>query len=253
VAPVILALRMNPGRISVLEEDRALAEIIPPPRREAARAQAMAATLSVTPGHWQVASEAGRARGGYGLLVLAGMLVRRVGFNGRFGAELLGPGDVLRPWESDGDAGGIMPFEAGWRVLTPTRVALLDAAWAARMAPFPSIGPELTGRATARARRVASLMAIVQLPRLEERLWMVFWELADRFGHVHADGVHLDLPLTHEVLSHLSAARRPSVSGALTRLTDAGRIRREGRDWILTGEPPDAATAGRAAVSLRAR
>ena len=91
-------------------------------------------------------------------------------------------------------------------------------------------------------------MAIVQLPRLDDRLWMLFWELADRYGRVHADGVHLDLPLTHEVLSHLAAARRPSVSGALARLSDAGRVRREGRDWVLLGEPPDPETAGRASA-----
>ena len=67
---------------------------------------------------------------------------------------------------------------------------------------------------------------------------MLFWELADRYGHVHADGVHLDLPLTHEVLSHLAGARRPSVSGALTRLADEGRLRRSGRHWVLSGDPP---------------
>jgi CRP/FNR family cyclic AMP-dependent transcriptional regulator len=81
-------------------------------------------------------------------------------------------------------------------------------------------------------------MAITQQPKLEERLWMLFWELADRYGRVHADGVHLDLPLTHEVLSHLAGARRPSVSGALTRLANTGRLRRVGRSWVLQGEPP---------------
>ena len=51
---------------------------------------------------------------------------------------------------------------------------------------------------------------------------MLFWELADRYGKVHPDGIHLELPLTHEVLSHLAGARRPSVSGALTRLAEDG-------------------------------
>jgi CRP-like cAMP-binding protein len=82
-------------------------------------------------------------------------------------------------------------------------------------------------------------MAIVQLPRLDDRLWMLFWELADRYGRVHTDGVHLDLPLTHELLSHLAAARRPSVSGALTRLSEQGRLLRSGRSWVLTGDPPE--------------
>jgi CRP/FNR family cyclic AMP-dependent transcriptional regulator len=81
-------------------------------------------------------------------------------------------------------------------------------------------------------------MAIAQQPKLDIRLWMLFWELADRYGKVHADGIHLELPLTHEVLSHLAGARRPSVSGALTRLAEAGRLTRSGRNWVLSGERP---------------
>ena len=82
------------------------------------------------------------------------------------------------------------------------------------------------------------MMAISQQPRLDDRLWMLFWELADRHGRVHPDGVHVDLPLTHEVLSHLAGARRPSVSSALTKLADQGRLERNGRGWVLRGEPP---------------
>src|SRR4051794_29172377 len=46
--------------------------------------------------------------------------------------------------------------------------------------------------------------------RMEERLWLLFWERAERHGTVHTDGVHIGLRLTHEVLSQLAAARRPS-------------------------------------------
>ena len=43
-----------------------------------------------------------------GLLVLDGLIIRRVGVAGRFGAELLGDGDLLRPWERE-DAGATLP------------------------------------------------------------------------------------------------------------------------------------------------
>jgi hypothetical protein len=89
-------------------------------------------------------------------------------------------------------------------------------------------------------------MAIVQVPRLDERLWMIFWELADRWGKVRPDGVYLELPLTHELLSYVAAARRPSVSGALTKLAEGGRVRRAGRAWLLTGDPPEPGAASRA-------
>lgn len=182
----------------------------------------------------------GRARGrrprarGFGLLILAGLLVRR---DGRFGAELLGSGDIVRPWEHDGET--TVPFDTTWRVLAPTRLAVLDLAWARRMAPFPEIAGTLIGRAMDRSRRLAVNMAIAQHPRLEMRLEVLLWHLAERLGRVHADGVHLDLPVTHETLGNLIAARRPSVSAALGGLAERGVVRRDGDGWVLLGDPPD--------------
>ena len=82
------------------------------------------------------------------------------------------------------------------------------------------------------------MLVIAQQPRLQDTLMLFFWELADRYGRVHPDGVHVGLALTHELISYLVGARRPSVSTALGRLQGEGRIRREGRQWILLGDPP---------------
>jgi CRP/FNR family transcriptional regulator, cyclic AMP receptor protein len=220
----------------VLDEDGDLAELVSPQQLHTARQASVATTVELDTGRWDARVDADRAREGFGLLALDGVLVRRVGYGGRFGAELLGAGDLLRPWEYDGDE--TIGFETTWRVLAGSRLAVLDHAWAERMARYTRVGPALAGRALARSRRLAAMMAIAQQPRLDERLWMLFWELADRHGRVHPDGVYLDLPLTHEVLSYLVAARRPSVSGALTRLADQGRLQREGRRWVLRGDPP---------------
>jgi CRP-like cAMP-binding protein len=220
--------------VSVLDADAGLAELVPPQRRSQARQATAAATLELSAGSWKRPSEHDRARGGYGLLLLEGLIIRRAGLDGRYGAELLGPGDLLRPWQHD----GALPVEWTWRAVTASRLAVLDRRWAARAAPWPQLGTELAGRALARALRTVTAMAIAQQPKLEDRLWMLFWELADRYGRVHADGVRVDVPLTHEALSHLAGARRPSVSGALTKLSQSGRLRREGRMWVLSGEPP---------------
>jgi CRP/FNR family cyclic AMP-dependent transcriptional regulator len=221
--------------VSVLDVDAGLAELVPQDRRAEARRATAAATIAVAAGTWREARNPERGRGGFGLLLVQGTMIRRVGIDGRYAAELLGPGDLLRPWQREGTAIGV---EWSWRALTAARLAVLDGRWAARAAPWPQLGAELAGRALARSVRSVIAMAITQQPRLEERLWMLFWELADRYGRVHADGVHLDLPLTHEVLSHLAGARRPSVSGALTRLASTGRLRRVGREWVLNGDPP---------------
>ena len=106
------------------------------------------------------------------------------------------------------------------------------------MAPFPEIAGALAGRALDRSRRLAMLMAIAQQPRLEQRVWLLFWEFADRLGKVHSDGVHIDLRLTHELIGHLVAARRPSVSTALGKLHERGILRRDGHGWVLSGPAP---------------
>jgi CRP/FNR family transcriptional regulator, cyclic AMP receptor protein len=228
------------GTTVVLDEDPDLYEVVPAERVTPARRASAAAVRAVSTGSWMAAEHADLARGGFGLLVLEGVLIRRVGVDGRFGAELLAQGDLLRPWQHDGER-DVMPFETAWRVVAPARLAVLDLEWATRVAPYPQIGAELAGRALERSLRLATLMAIVQQPKLEQRLWMLFWELAQRHGKVHVDGVHVELPLTHEVISHLAAARRPSVSASLTKLAARGVIRREGRGWVITGEPPAAA------------
>lgn len=223
--------------VDVFAEDRDLADLLDEERQARAGREGMAAAMDLASGTWDASQAADAVRGGLGLLVLDGLLLRRVGRDGRFGAELLSPYDILRPWEHDGERTSV-PFEATWRVLVPTRLAVLDIAWARRMAPFPEIGAALVGRALERSRRLAVNMAIAQHPRLEVRLEVLLWHLAERLGRVHTDGVHLTLPLTHELLGNLVAARRPSVSAALGALVERGVLRREGDGWVLLGDPP---------------
>jgi CRP/FNR family transcriptional regulator, cyclic AMP receptor protein len=224
-------------RVAVLTFDRELAERLDGARRERAETLSAARVLRRPQGVWDAAHDAAHGRDGLGLLVIEGTLVRRVGMAGRFGAEILSAGDLLQPAEHDGE-GATLPFEATWRVLTPMRLAVLDLAWMARMSPFPEVFAEITRRVMQRSRRIATLQAIAQHHRLEDRLRLVFWELADRYGKVSVAGVRLELPLTHDLISHLVGAHRPSVSAALSRLEHAGYIRREGRQWLLLGAPP---------------
>jgi CRP/FNR family transcriptional regulator, cyclic AMP receptor protein len=237
----VLSFGAEPRRTNVLQEDPDLASGMPRERLEAAMRASVTALLHAPRGTWDAKADAGRTRGGHGLLVLDGLLVRRIGFADRWAAELLGPGDLLRPFEHDGEE-ATLPFEATWRVLIDLRLAVLDRPWSFRMAPYPDIGIRLTARAMLRARRLANTFAIAQQARLDARLHLLLWELADRYGRVHPDGVHLDLPLTHELLSHVAAARRPSVSTALARLADSGLAERTDTGWLLRGGPPTSTT-----------
>jgi hypothetical protein len=79
-------------------------------------------------------------RDGIGLLVPRGLLLRRVGVDGRYGAELLGDGDLLRSWQSE-DAQPTLPLTTGWQALEPSRVAGLDRRVARRLAAIPISRP----------------------------------------------------------------------------------------------------------------
>ena len=224
-------------RLAVLAADPELAEHLEGTRREQAERLSVARVLRRDVGLWHAEQDAEHGRDGLGLLVVGGLLVRRVGLEGRYGAELLSEGDLLQPAQHDG-AEAVVPFEATWRVLSPLRMVVLDLRWMTRMAPFPEVTAEITRRVMLRSRRLASMLAISQHHRLEERLRLFFWELADRYGRVGPEGVLLELPLTHELIGHLVGAYRPSVSAALARLERGAYIRRRGRRWLLLGEPP---------------
>jgi CRP/FNR family transcriptional regulator, cyclic AMP receptor protein len=221
----------------VLDLDPDLAQDVPAEHRTAATRASVARTLIVERGSWDARAQAQRTRGGYGLLVVEGMLVRRVRTSDRVAAELLGPGDLLRPLEHDG-AGATLPFEATWRVLHALRLAILDRRWSLCMSRYPDVGIALAARALLRSRRLANMFAIATYPHLDDRLRLLLWELADRYGTVMPEGVHVPVQMTHEIISELAAARRPSVSAALSRLAAAGHLRRVSDGWLLYGEPP---------------
>jgi len=179
--------------------------------------------------------------GGIGLLVIGGVLARRVGTQRRSGAELLGPGDILRPARADGGAEPV--FQTSWRVIEPLRIAVLDQRFLMRLAPYPEIAGELIARAVDRAGHVLVQMAIAHHPRVDARLLHLLWQLADRWGRVTPHGVSLPLRLTHELLADLVAAQRPSVTLSLQQLERRGQITREGGQLLLLGEAPSAERA----------
>jgi CRP-like cAMP-binding protein len=227
---------MEGKRIELLKQEPDLATGMSRKVRERARQTCVAAIARVGRGEWQPRS--GLDPGGFGLLVISGYLVRRVGQGGRFGAELLGPGDLLRPWQTVGQNASL-PFEPRWTAITAAELAILDVEFARRAAPFPTVGVQLVDRAMLRSRHLAIAMAIVHQPRIDQRLHMLLWHFADRWGKVGATGATIDVPLTHEVLAELVGARRPTVSTALGQLAKEGKVIRSGRRrWRLQGGPP---------------
>jgi CRP/FNR family transcriptional regulator, cyclic AMP receptor protein len=234
--------------VSVVAEDSELAERLAPEHREPARRQLMVSVIALATGVWTTPATF-HEPDALGLLVLDGVLVRSVGRASRLGAELLGPGDLVRPWQHDGD-GGVLAFETSWSVVSPARLAVLDGAFSQRLGAFPELFEGLVGRVLQRARGLAVTMAIAQEPTVEARLELMLWHLADRYGRVRPDGVIIPLGLTHTVLARLVAARRPSTTTALGRLVARGALERDPDGWLLRGEPP---TPGKDGTPVRVR
>jgi CRP/FNR family cyclic AMP-dependent transcriptional regulator len=177
-----------------------------------------------------------------GFLMLEGLLLRETEVAGAGAAELLGAGDVLVPGNRpDAD---LMPGgeTVDWRLLTATRLAVLDAAFLQRAARWPQVGWHLTRRTLNRGQASAVQLAICSRPRIEDRLQLLMWHLARRWGRVTPGGVRLELPLTHAVLGKLVGAHRPSVTTALGSLGDRGLVTREGDGWVLREAPANGST-----------
>lgn len=224
------------GRVSLVEEDPDLLKGFDQSTAEAIRRAADVRVMELESGPW---------RGGkhpptptYGLFVLDGVVSRGVVIHGRRSAELLGPGDILRPAASD-DVDSSIEFDVAWEMLEPTRLALLDRDFAAAVAPWPEFTAAVMDRIMRRAHALAFHLAVSHLKLVETRLLVILWYYADRWGRVTPGGVLLPVRMTHSLLARVVGARRPSVSTALGRLQERGFLERtENGQWLLLGPPP---------------
>ncbi|HEY4428968.1 MAG TPA: helix-turn-helix domain-containing protein [Solirubrobacteraceae bacterium] len=224
--------------VSIVEADADLADLLDPDQLERAGREARAAVLRLPTGDWDAAASVTPDSHHRGFLITDGLLSRDVHVIGRQCVELLGHGDVLRPWSWDGE-GSHVHAEIGWTVLEPTCMAILDQGLVTRISPWPKLGVELFNRATRRAHALAVSLAISYRQRVDDRLLLTLWHLAERWGRVHPDGIVVPLPLSHQRLADLVGAHRPAVTTALGKLTKAGSLtRRENGNWVLHGEPP---------------
>ncbi len=217
----------------LLDLDVELAEVLDVRMRLVARTALTATAFDADVGELDLSGWLDLARSGPGVLVLDGVVSIGVHVGDRVAAELVGAGDLIQP--CGGDDEELLPCEVEYKALVPTRFALLDAAFAERVARWPQLSGVLLRRAGRRTRRLNLQRAIAAQPRLDVRLALLLWHLAGRWGKVEPGGIRLPLPLTHQLLGRLVGAERPSVSHALGRLSDAGLVTGHGDEWHLHG------------------
>ena len=227
--------------VRVLDVDPDLADVLDEGDVDVARYALVAPAITLTEGDWSPRRAIPAHKGHVGVLVTKGILCREVAIGESVCAELVGPGDLLRPWDGGSDD-WVMSCDVRWQVLEEAQLAILGHGFATAAARWPALTSALVARAIHRSHALALSATISCTTGLERRLLMLFWHLADRWGKVRSDGVVVPVQMTHELIARLIGARRPSVSTALKRLEGEGAITRlRGVGWLLAGDPPAAA------------
>jgi DNA-binding transcriptional ArsR family regulator len=218
----------------------------------AAAEQITAPMLRVSQGGWDFKADPSRLSSHLGLLMLDGLLMREVVVGDVACAELLGAGDVIRPWTASSGEQASIQAEARWEALEDARLALMDPRFAMQIARWPQILAAIVDRALIRARWLSFHLAVCHVVGIEKRLLILFWHLADRWGKVTPDGVRISLPLSHGMIAKLVGSRRPTVTTAMGKLRDDGLILRpDEHSWLLCGPPPDDLKNVRGGVGAR--
>ena len=162
-----------------------------------------------------------------GFLVLDGLVGRRVQVPERGRSlELLGRGDLFRPWQDDSASFS----RQSWTVLEPASIAVLDQPLAARAEQAPQLlGPDRSRSTTITPARRQRRNR--QHRGVEERLLLSLWQLAELWGRKAPGGAVLPCPALAP--DACGPGRCPAPHGhsrvAKPRQARAARARRVGR------------------------
>jgi hypothetical protein len=233
--------------VSLLDIDPDLGEPLSPDERERARALVQLRVLTIPKGPWEPPEIDPAATG---LLLISGLLVRQITLGTVSSTELVGPSDIIRPWEDE-----LIPYIAAppaqWRVIEELRLALIDGEATARIGHWPELAAAISGRLLRRTRALAYLMAAQHFLRVEDRLLATLWHLAGMWGRVTPQGTVVPFRLTHDTLAGIIGAQRPTTTTAIRSLTAQGKLALdERRCFVLLDRPSDWSRARLTAASM---
>src|SRR3954453_16107760 len=101
---------------SLLELDPELGQLLAPERRELAERELRLRLTTFPVGEWDGGRLAEADPTHLGLLVVEGVLARGVVLSDTVSTELLGPGDIVRPWHLEGPP-QLLPLSVRWNAL----------------------------------------------------------------------------------------------------------------------------------------
>lgn len=227
-----------PVLIHLLDEDPDLAIGIGATRMPAARRRATAYVVGRDPGPADFLGAYGGAAGWLGLLILDGVILQHTAVLECTTTQVLAPGDVFCPWELDQEC-ALQPSAVTFEVIAPSRLALLDDAFAERVRPWPQIASALIGRAARRAHGLTLAHGLAGYPRVDVRIVALLWHLAERCGVALADEtVVLPVALTPRTIARMVGCEPGPVNSALASLRREGLVSQTAGAWLLNGTLP---------------
>jgi hypothetical protein len=167
--------------------------------------------LALPPGPWRPPAREALGKRTSVLAVLDGLLLHD-------GTGVRGPHDLVDPWAE----GGV------WLACTPVRLAVVGAAFADALEPWPDVA-QLSLRPREREVRL----------RAGELVLEVLWRLAGRWARPAMGGLALPPALDVAALAHLADLPEAETRRALAALEERGAVAQRGaRTWVLL--PPRA-------------
>jgi hypothetical protein len=233
--------------MSLLSADPDLAAGVPREELRIARARTVGEVLRLPVGPWAPAPEL-RREAPLGLLIVDGLLTRRITVAGRASVELLGAGEVLMPWQDDGGPLSMVE-EMQWRIVDPVRAIKLGRAVERSLARWPQLYRNLQARSARRSQALGIVIAISQVPQVHARLMLLFWHLAERWGKVAPGNIVVSIDVPQQTLGELVHADRSSVNRALRRLRGEGLLARGPGGWVICTDPANPSLWGSCASS----
>lgn len=218
---------VSEGTVRLLDVEPSLARGMNRRQLDSARESLTADVRRLEPGRWEDGLRPPANALFIGYLILEGAFTREVIVSNRPSIELLGPGDLIRPWVLPPELEA-MHITTEWSLLTAGHVAVIGEDFHDKARDYPTILTVLMDRVVARARWLGYQVGLCQLPRIDHRLLLTFRYLAERWGVDGPTGVHIPIRLSHRSISGLIGARRPKVSAAITTLTEQGLIEQSG-------------------------
>lgn len=101
----------------------------------------------------------------------------------------------------------------------------------------PNIGLQVIRNLSERIHLLTDRAGSLSFSNLEDRLYRILVAVAKEHGKRTAGGYAIHFPLTHEELSFLVGAHRVSITRAMGKLRESGRISIEGRTLLICEEP----------------